>query len=166
MDHEQLTRGRNIHGVSTQGCAFAGVHNDAKAYFHPSPIYRAALGSLGAAWAPIVQAAETRPIDGIADNSFFIEEAYNQEPGVAQHIFTGLYGEERDNNPRRRSWAFGFTQEWPLFSQRHQFSYTIPFSFTREGRDHQDGVEDIVLNYRLQALEESEGAAPGFCPPV
>ena len=24
---------------------------------------------------------------GIQDNSFFIEEAYNQEPGVVQHIF-------------------------------------------------------------------------------
>jgi hypothetical protein len=24
---------------------------------------------------------------GIQDNSFFIEEAYNQEPGVMQHIF-------------------------------------------------------------------------------
>ena len=24
---------------------------------------------------------------GIQDNSFFIEKAYNQEPGVVQHIF-------------------------------------------------------------------------------
>ena len=86
-----------------------------------------------------------------------------RSPGSRSIFFTGLYGEERDNNPRRRSWAFGFTQEWPLFSQRHQFSYTIPFSFTREGRDHQDGVEDIVLNYRLQALEESEWL-PAFAP--
>lgn len=109
------------------------------------------------------RAEEARPIDGIADNSFLIEEAYNQDPGVVQHIFTGLYGEERDNDPQRRSWAFGFTQEWPIFSLRHQFSYTIPFSFTREGKDHQDGVEDILLNYRFQALAESE-RIPAFAP--
>ena len=38
----------------------------------------------------IAEAQESRPIDGIADNSFLIEEAYNQEAGVVQHIFTAL----------------------------------------------------------------------------
>jgi len=118
---------------------------------------------LGLAFRLTARAEEGRPIDGIADNSFLIEEAYNQEPGVVQHVFTGLYGEERDNDPQRRSWALSFTQEWPVFSQQHQFSYTTPFSFTREGRDHQDGVEDILLNYRFQALEESE-RIPAFAP--
>ena len=32
-----------------------------------------------------------RPIEVIEDNSFLIEEAYNQEPGVVQHIFTAAY---------------------------------------------------------------------------
>jgi hypothetical protein len=32
-----------------------------------------------------------RPVDGIMDNSFLIEEAYNQEKGVVQHIFTAIY---------------------------------------------------------------------------
>jgi hypothetical protein len=109
------------------------------------------------------RAEDARPIDGITDNSFLIEEAYNQDPGVVQHIFTAVYSEDNDNDPQRRGWSFGFTQEWPIFSQRHQFSYTIPFSFTREERDHQDGVEDILLNYRLQALEEGE-RLPAFAP--
>lgn len=26
------------------------------------------------------------PAKGIQDNSFFVEEAYNQEPGIVQHI--------------------------------------------------------------------------------
>jgi hypothetical protein len=107
----------------------------------------------------VAQAQEARPIDGIADNSFLIEEAYNQEAGVVQHIFTALYG----NDSQRRGWAFSFTQEWPVFSQRHQFSYTIPSSSIREGGEHQDGVGDVLLNYRFQALEEGP-MVPAFSP--
>ena len=61
---------------------------------------------------------------GIQDNSFFIEEAYNQEPGVVQHIFNLPI----DFTNGSREIAPSFTQEWPVFSQTHQFSYTIPFS--------------------------------------
>src|SRR5207248_7304221 len=80
---------------------------------------------------------------GIQDNSFFVEEAYNQEPGVVQHIlnvpvFFANGGKE--STPT-------FTQEWPVFSQTHQFSYTTPHTFAEE----ESGLEDIRLNYRLQA---------------
>ena len=78
---------------------------------------------------------------------------------MVQHIFTALYG----NDSQRRGWAFSFTQEWPVFSQRHQFSYTIPSSSIREGGEHQDGVGDILLNYRFQALEEGP-VVPAFSP--
>src|SRR5262245_337512 len=107
----------------------------------------------------------SQPIDVIEDNSFLIEEAYNQEAGVVQHIFTAQWGENRDQHPHQRGWCLNFTQEWPLFSQRHQFSYSIPFSFTREGGDHQDGIGDVLLHYRLQVLEENlriPAFAPGF----
>src|SRR6476660_8917897 len=66
--------------------------------------------------------AEPRPIEVIEDNSFLIEEAYNQEPGVVQHIFQSVYS----SGPRQRGWAFAFTQEWPIGGQDHQFSYTVP----------------------------------------
>lgn len=112
-----------------------------------------ALG-LSAAWA-----AEKRPIDVISDNSFLIEEAYNQEPGVIQHIFNTVY----NNDSRRRGWAFSFTQEWPVFSQDHQFSFTIPSYHIVEGSDRVYGVGDILLNYRYQALEEGE-VRPAFSP--
>jgi hypothetical protein len=37
--------------------------------------------------APVVTSIASEPLaKGIQDNSFFIEEAYNQEPGVVQHI--------------------------------------------------------------------------------
>lgn len=103
--------------------------------------------------------AEKRPIDVIEDNSFLVEEAYNQEPGVVQHVFTAAY----NNDSRRRGWDFTFTQEWPVFSQDHQFSYTIPFSHSIDGTDRIFGVGDFVLTYRYQALEEGE-VKPALAP--
>jgi hypothetical protein len=79
----------------------------------------------------------------IEDNSFFIEEAYNQEDRVVQHI----------NNARlsllsSHDFAYSFTQEWPVFSQKHQLSYTIGFSSLNSG--HVFGLNDVMLNYRYQ----------------
>ena len=75
---------------------------------------------------------------GIQDNSFLIEEAYNQEAGHVQHIL----------NLRRQDgqWQFSFSQEWPIFSQTHPFSYTVPYNFGSSR-----GVGDDTLNYRYQA---------------
>ena len=66
--------------------------------------------------------AAERAIDGIEDNSFLIEEAYNQEKGVVQHIFNAYYSADSGT----RGWTFVFTQEWPVFFQNHQFSFTLP----------------------------------------
>jgi hypothetical protein len=92
---------------------------------------------------------------GIQDNSFFVEEAYNQEPGVVQHIINvpALFAPGNDEV------SFIFTQEWPVFIQTHQFSYTIPYTFT----ESENGFDDIRLNYRLQALMEGE-RTPAFAP--
>jgi hypothetical protein len=107
----------------------------------------------------LLAAQKERPIDVIEDNSFLIEEAYNQEPGVVQHIFTAHY----NNDSRRRGWEFNFTQEWPILSQDHQFSYTIPSFHLVETGDRQHGVGDILLNYRYQLLEEGD-IKPAFAP--
>src|SRR5262245_56577983 len=66
---------------------------------------------------------------GIQDNSFLVEEAYNQEAGVVQHIFNAYYAVNQLGGPDDKFWQLSFTQEWPVFSQTHQFSYTIPYSF-------------------------------------
>ena len=111
--------------------------------------------------AGLIAAEKERPIDVIEDNSFLIEEAYNQEPGVVQHIFTAQYV----NDSRRRGWEFNFTQEWPIFSQNHQFSYTIPSYHLVETGDRQNGLGDVLLNYRYQLLKEEESElafAPRF----
>ncbi|MBM4386342.1 MAG: transporter [Deltaproteobacteria bacterium] len=78
----------------------------------------------------------------IEDNSFFIEEAYNQEPGVIQHISNLNYMKES------KDWAFTFTEEWPVPRETHQLSFTIPY-LTSGGGD-ESGPGDIMLNYRFQ----------------
>jgi hypothetical protein len=106
-----------------------------------------------------VASAQREPIEFIEDNSFLIEEAYNQGPGLVQHIFQAVYS----NDPRQRGWAFTFTQEWPIYGQDHQFSYTVPsYHLINEG-ERQHGVGDVFLNYRYQALEEGPGK-PAFAP--
>jgi hypothetical protein len=107
----------------------------------------------------VLAAQKERPIDVIEDNSFLIEEAYNQEPGVVQHIFAAYY----NNDSRRRGWGFIFVQEWPILSQDHQFSYVIPSYHVVENGDRQHGVGDILLNYRYQLLEEGD-IKPALAP--
>jgi hypothetical protein len=93
----------------------------------------------------------------IEDNSFLIEEAYNQEAGVVQHIST--FARQRGS----RAWAYNFTQEWPLFSQRHQLSYTVPIVSAGPGTG--SGVGDVALNYRYQLADGTRSGvavAPRF----
>ena len=105
------------------------------------------------------RAAEKQPIEVIEDNSFLIEEAYNQEPGVVQYSFSTVY----NGDSRRRGWSFNFTQEWPVFFQDHQISYTVPLYHFVEGPDRIHGLGDITLNYRYQAFDEAE-LKPAFAP--
>lgn len=82
----------------------------------------------------------------IQDNSFLVEEAYNQEAGVVQHIAT--FQVRRGSN----DFELGFTQEWPVRSMKHQLSYDIPF--VRIGSA--TGVGDIQINYRLQLKGDAD----------
>lgn len=80
----------------------------------------------------------------IQDNSFLLEEAYNQEDGVIQHIQSFQYMEGGN-------WAYSFTQEWPVPTQKHQLSYTIPYLRRHDG-EPETGFWDVLLNYRYQAI--------------
>jgi hypothetical protein len=103
-------------------------------------------------------AAQTPPPDPgewkITDNSFLVEEAFNQEAGIVQNIF----GFQRLTV---RDWQFTFTQEWPAPGMRHQLSYTVPV----QSADGTSGMGDVLLNYRLQVLEEGAGH-PAFAPRI
>ncbi len=105
----------------------------------------------------------SRPVDGIRDNSFLVEEAYNQEAGVVQHIWTARFAADHRGEANGRSWDLSFTQEWPVFEQTHQLSYTVPYSFLDENAENESGIGDFLINYRYQALMD-EGATPAFSP--
>lgn len=82
----------------------------------------------------------------IQDNSFMVEEAYNQEDGVIQHIFTySRYQKSQD-------WLATFTEEWPAPSQKHQLSFTVPYLRMASSLDGRKAVGDVALNYRYQLL--------------
>lgn len=76
------------------------------------------------------------------DNSILLEEAYNQEFGVVQHIST-LSFTGRDH----RDLAFELTQEWPFATQRDQFSYTLTLLRPDGGSS---GPGDFAVHYRRQ----------------
>lgn len=86
--------------------------------------------------------ADSQDPPPIRDNSFLIEEAYNQEPGVVQHIL--LFARDRVT----RDWELGFTQEWPFLSQNHQLSYSVPLVSAAGS----SGIGDVALNYRYRWL--------------
>ncbi len=85
------------------------------------------------------RAQDAGPPAPIEDNSFLIEEAYNQERAVVQHISSLSWSRGS------HSWTYSFTQEWPLGGQRHQLSYTLPVVHTGGTR-----IGDVAVNYRYQ----------------
>lgn len=93
----------------------------------------------------------------IQDNSFLLEEAYNQEAGVVQTIqtFTRVAG--------TGDWVWALTQEWPVPDERHQLSATIQLLGLSETNGFSRGFGDVQLNYRYQLV--GNGRAPvAFAP--
>ena len=110
---------------------------------------------LWAFWPVYPAAAQTQtPRFRITDNSFLVEEAFNQEAGIFQNIFFV-------SRSRSGQWDGSFTQEWPLGGSRHQLSFTLPFSLASGLGE----VSDVLLNYRLQVCEEGRWR-PAFSPRV
>ena len=86
----------------------------------------------------------------IQDNSFLVEEAYNQEAGVVQHLQLFLW------NWRSGGWAWTFSQEWPVGSQRHQLSFSALLAHVERGEGSSTGLGDLALNYRYQLVGSGE----------
>lgn len=86
---------------------------------------------------PLAAQTASDDLKAVQDNSFLIEEAYNQDPGVVQHI--GVFTLDEDDQ-----WELSFTEERPLGGLRHQISYDIPVTG--------DGLSDIAIHYRYQLL--------------
>ena len=142
-------RGRNNRVLTT------GARAAIKVLVHAGAAIAAFLLLAGAALAQTATPAPAPPPAGapfeILDNSFLVEEAFNQERGIFQNIF-GFTRQGGD-------WQLAFTQEWPAPGMRHQLSYTL----SAESVASHAGFGDVMLNYRFQALEEGPGR-PAFSP--
>jgi len=109
-------------------------------------------------WAGAEARAAGEPVAPLEDNSFLLEEAYNQEPHVVQHIFNWVRFEPEGD------YVLAFSQEWPLFGQRHQIAYSIPFE-SLGGPGRGAGFGDFEIQHRYQWLGIDGGrlaAAPEF----
>ncbi len=103
----------------------------------------------------LAAAAVARAEEGpkpIQDNSFLVEEAYNQEAGVVQHISTF------SRNRVTRDWLYTFTQEWPVPEITHQLSYTLPYQRIQDSPDGRSALGDVLINYRYQLLGDGDSA--------
>jgi hypothetical protein len=89
---------------------------------------------------------EAAELKNLEDNSFLLEEAYNQEEGVVQNIATF----QRDR--RTGDWVGTFTQEWPAPGQEHQLSYTLALARVGGPDAAAAGPGDAAVHYRYQAV--------------
>jgi hypothetical protein len=78
------------------------------------------------------------------DNSFFLEEAINQEKGVSQYV-SNFYLD----NLKGGNFLYSFTHELPLFSERHQLSYSLFYYYQNspESKVKGGGFGDINVSY-------------------
>lgn len=86
----------------------------------------------------------------IQDNSFLVEEAYNQEDGVIQHI---SYFQRLTNTG---NWVYTQTDEWPLRSYKHQLSLTVAGTHAGDFQGSGAGWGDMAINYRYQLVGSGE----------
>ena len=96
------------------------------------------------------------------DNSFLLEEAFNQPMGVIQHTFNFSM-----NNLHGRDFAYSFTQEIPLTDLTHQLSYTLyynsvlnedPVNGNGNASTRTNGFGDLFLSYRPLLWGEKDWA--------
>lgn len=78
----------------------------------------------------------------IEDNSFLLEEAFNQEWGVYQFI------QKYQTSERAKGYEYSFENEIPITDKTQQFSYE--FAFARPESPGHGAISDVTLNYRLQ----------------
>ena len=94
----------------------------------------------------LARAAVAQDAGPIQDNSFLVEEAYNQEAGVVQHLQLFLW------DWKSGGWAWTFTQEWPVPRDTHQLSLSVLLSRVERDQGTATGLGDLALNYRYQLL--------------
>jgi hypothetical protein len=128
--------------------------------YSPRRIATAAVSLVFATGLQVFSQSAVKQEGPIQDNSFLVEEAYNQERGVVQHIntFSRMWNS--------KDWTYTFTQEWPApHNSRHQFSYTLIGSHAGAFAGSSAGWGDTAFNYRYQLLGDG-GSRVAFAPRV
>lgn len=106
--------------------------------------------SVGAATPDSAQAVKV-DTPSIQDNSFLIEEAYNQEDGIIQHISLFQHSLVSDD------WVYTLTDEWSVRGEKHQLSFSVSWLDVSGFANSGIGWGDTALNYRYQLI--GDGAA-------
>ena len=93
----------------------------------------------------------------IEDNSMLIEEAFNQEAGVIQHISNFIVA---DGN-----FIYAYTQEIPIPNEKHQLSFGVSYSAMKKPEGAlfnqnflTNGFGDMVINYRPMLMDKNDWA--------
>lgn len=76
----------------------------------------------------------------LQSNGFLVEGAYLQEEGEVQHTFTFT-------RARGGEWSSAFAQEWPLWSEKHQLSVSLPVRLAAGETEESRGVGDAEIEY-------------------
>ncbi|MEJ0055419.1 MAG: hypothetical protein WDN75_07045 [Bacteroidota bacterium] len=96
----------------------------------------------------------------VEDNSFFIEEAINQEKGVSQYVSNFYF-----DNVKGGNFLYSFTHEMPLFTERHQLSYSLFYYFQNASSKVKGGGfgdVNVSYHYKLSGKKAWMMVVPGF----
>lgn len=94
-----------------------------------------------------VERLVAQAVPPIRDNSFLIEEAYNQDRNVVHHI--GVF-----TSGPKDGWAFHLTDEWPLGGLRDQLGVAATFIEGGGGAT----LGGLAVHYRRQLVGHPEAA--------
>ena len=98
----------------------------------------------------LAQGEYPEPISG---NTFLIEEAFNQDARVVQHILKFSFTRPSDEN------LIFFAQEWPLFSHDHQIGFSFSYFWLKKDENPYFLFGTLTLDYRYQLLDDGNWAA-------
>lgn len=94
----------------------------------------------------------------LQSNEFFVDSPYLQEKGELQHTFSFT-------RIKHHSWAMTFTEEAPLWSDKHQLSLSIPANLTWNNAGDHRGFGDVQLEYNYGLIGSSSSritVSPGI----
>ena len=102
------------------------------------------------------QAAEWTEV--LQDNSFLVNEAYNQDPDQVQHVLTGWHF------PTSNVWLLTFDDQWPVGGEKHQMDLYVPYG--AQGAPDPHGFGDVQIGYQYQAKLQGAGSTFSMAPGV